>query len=82
MEQNILQPVLNALTRDETPAIIFRIYQGTPSSQHSGFKHLNRSTNIVPQIDHFELIAFSCDRKQENKVSYYNLILDWEVQRL
>ena len=84
MEQNILQPVLNAFTRDETPANKYLGFIQEPlqvNIQGSSKKFLNRSTNIVLQIDHFELIAFSCDRKQENKVSYYNLILDWEVQR-
>ena len=60
------------------------LFRTPPRIQRLGFiqEFLHRSTNIVLQIDHFELIAFSCDRKQENKVSYYNLILDWEVQRL
>ena len=56
MEQNILQPVLNAFTRDETPANKYLGFIKEPlqvNIQGSSKKFLNRSTNIVLQIDHF-----------------------------
>ena len=56
MEQNILQPVLNAFTRDETPANKYLGFIQEPlqvNIQGSSKKFLNRSTNIVLQIDHF-----------------------------
>ena len=56
MEQNILQPALNAFTRDETPANKYLGFIQEPlqvNIQGSSKKFLNRSTNIVLQIDHF-----------------------------